>query len=289
MCPPRICTLQVKGLRKRKNGRWETQIMHKGKRHYLGTFDTAEEALEARNRRARELSITGATLPNKTPGPNRSKRGTAQPGPMPAGGIPVAAVRPSVPAGHAQAVGGVVYTAPAQGPLPVLLHDEDAHQQGDEVNDIRLCGLQQGLDCVPHAAAAVVAPHSRCELAGAVDAGYSGALHVSGTAGASHMYDMPQPRVSYGTSCCPDEVAVQSMSPAMPSVCETCREQLHLPGIGGSPSCAAVGLEVGGADAVDVIERGGGAVLADTSVHGLSGGDAAEMGTDGAAVKVCIV
>lgn len=264
--------------------------MHKGKRHYLGTFDTAEEALEARNRRARELSITGATLPNKTPGPNRSKRGTAQPGPMPAGHMAVAAVPPSVPAGHSQAVGGVVYAAPAHGPLPMLLHDREAHRQQDQADDMRLCGLQQGLECAPHAASAVVAPRVGCELAGAADTGCSEALHVTGIAGASHMYDMPQPRASYGTSACPDDMAVQSTAPASTSVPKTSCEQLHHPGIVGSPSCTAVGSQMAGADAIGVVPGvGGGAVMADASVHGLTGGDAAETGTDGAAVKVCNV
>lgn len=83
---------QVKGLRKRKNGRWETQIMHKGVRHYLGTFDTAEEALDARNRRARELSITEATLPSRSPTAKRAKRAaSASPSvPEPFQGAPAA-------------------------------------------------------------------------------------------------------------------------------------------------------------------------------------------------------
>jgi hypothetical protein len=56
--------VQVRGLRKRKNGRWETQIMHLGVRHYLGTFDTAEAALQARNQRAHELSDLDALRGN---------------------------------------------------------------------------------------------------------------------------------------------------------------------------------------------------------------------------------
>jgi hypothetical protein len=72
--------VQVRGLRKRKNGRWETQIMHMGVRHYLGTFDTAEAALQARNQRARELSDLDEMqgIPRK-----RGKRIKDSPGEMP--------------------------------------------------------------------------------------------------------------------------------------------------------------------------------------------------------------
>lgn len=88
--------------------------MHKGTRHYLGTFDTAEQALEARNKRARELSITGATLPNKTPGPHRSKRGTAQPLPLLSGNMPHASVLTSVPLERANGNKKSVFAAAAQ-------------------------------------------------------------------------------------------------------------------------------------------------------------------------------
>jgi len=40
----------VRGVYQWKSGRWNAQIRHLGKLHYLGTFDTAEEAAAARRR-----------------------------------------------------------------------------------------------------------------------------------------------------------------------------------------------------------------------------------------------
>lgn len=97
--------------------------MHKGTRHYLGTFDTAEEALDARNRRARELSITEATLPSRSPTAKRAKRAHAAPAAPPTfQGAPAAVpmIAPHVALAYQQGMAPVVYPGQIPGSKDVV-------------------------------------------------------------------------------------------------------------------------------------------------------------------------
>lgn len=276
--------MQVKGLRKRKNGRWETQIMHKGKRHYLGTFDTAEQALEARNRRARELSITGATLPSKTPGPNRSKRGTAQPGPLPAGHTPGTAVPPSVPAEHAPAMNRVVYAAPEHAPLPGLLPGRADHQQPGQTEGVDLSAQQPELPAYASHTAGV--RYDDCALAGATepDPGYVESMHTSSVAADVHMYTMPPAQGSFSTAACPDVMAVQSGTSLSPTL-DTGAAQLQHPAVSGHPP---LGSQMTRADAAGgVLGVAGSAIVAGAPVHSVACNDGLEVGPGEQTVKVC--
>eukprot|EP00892_Ulva_mutabilis_P008027 jgi/Ulvmu1/5597/UM023_0134.1 len=203
---------KVKGLRKRKNGRWETQIMHKGKRHYLGTYDTAELALEARNQRARELSITGATLPSKTPGPHRSKRGTAQPGPAHSVQMPVAAVPPSA-LGHAQMMSDVVYAAPAPTAAAPLVHNlahnAPAHQQPVQIPCTAAAASRlRTSSALQEAAPAAGHVGSESTCAAARHATFSEPLRIGSQPEATHSHALPQGSASYTSAACTDALSM---------------------------------------------------------------------------------
>lgn len=276
-------TLQVKGLRKRKNGRWETQIMHKGKRHYLGTYDTAEEALEARNRRARELSITGATLPSKTPGSHRSKRGTAQPGLGGSAHVPVAAVPPSVHHGSTQRTRNVVCAAPSHAVPP--LQAQDVASIGQPVlhaGDLTLTKKPRPASPCPRIGAC--APHSASTLpsASAPRAMYPESPHVSSIDEAQHDRQLHSAKPPYVSVTCTEDLDL-SVATGTSALTQPPKQEaalLHAQRLGCISTATDTALERSS-------ELHPGIDAQHESSHCVSGSNGQEMASSGSMCKVC--
>jgi hypothetical protein len=185
--------------------------MHYGVRHYLGTFDTAEQALQARNKRSAELAEIDAQLPSSRKRSRSRKKGGGEEAPAVVGAPPPTADGASTATTMAPPV-----QAPVEGtPVDLLLHSGFAGEYG------RTEGAATGMTAAS-VSAIIAAQHSRSAQADQLFSTIPlpmGERFVGGEGGAA------PPGEAAGESCCPPAVP----PPAMPTP-ETTDHHSHAPG-----------------------------------------------------------